>query len=615
MNDTETNPQTTTQKRRWWQRRWLWWLAGIVAACAIVAVAALQYVVRNAEPILRKRIIETVSARFDAPVQLDQVDISVLKGLQVTGEGLRVLNRPDTVQPDSPDSARRSTAPILSVQKFQFRTDVRSLLHASSVIGLVYVQSMELHIPPAELRGKHEGHDKDDKEPRVALLVTHVVCDDAKLFIETLKPGKEPLEFDIQHLDLTGTVWKHPFHYDAILTNPKPTGLIHAVGTFGPWEADEPRDTPVDGDYNFSHADLNSIKGIGGMLRSTGHFAGPLGRVVVDGVTDTPNFSLDTSNHPVPLHTQFHAIVDGTTGDTTLDPVQAHLLHSDFTARGTVVRVPHDGHDIFLDVDMPRARIEDMLQLAVKTEPPLMRGALTMHTKLHIPPGSARVAQKLELAGRFQIRQVSFSNRSVQDKIDAMSVRAQGRPKEAQQAGSDRRAEVASDMKANFVLGGGMTTVHDLNYKIPGALVLLNGVYSLNGDVFEFKGHVRTDATASHMTTGWKSWLLKPVDPFLKKNGAGMELPVSISGTKGDVHFGLAMHGSSKESTEEMKQDLKNRPPARAAKKGAPSEARDEKRKGKQDRSAAGQQKKMDEQHRRALSDAASSKRSAAGQP
>jgi hypothetical protein len=412
------------------------------------------------------------------------------------------------------------------------------------------------------------------------LLLSHVICDDAKLFIETNKPGKEPLEFDISHVELTDIGVDKPFHYEAMLTNPKPTGLIHAVGSFGPWHGDEPRNSPIDGDYDFSHADLSTIKGIGGMLASTGHFSGELGRITVDGVTDTPDFSIDTGNHPMPLHTQFHAIVDGTTGDTTLDPVQARLLHSQFTARGTIMKVPGKGHDIALDVDMPNARIEDMLQLAVKTEPPLMRGALTMHTKLHIAPGPARVAEKIELSGKFDIRTVTFANARTQDEIDAMSMRAQGRPKEAGDAGSDHRAEVSSEMKADFTLAHAMTTVRNLNYQIPGALVLLDGVYSLNGEVFEFKGHVRTDATASQMTTGWKSMLLKPLDPFLKKNGAGVELPISISGTKGEPHIGLALHDAN-ESTDQMKQDLKDKVPTKAAKKNTHSELKGEKKQEK----------------------------------
>ena len=28
--------------------------------------------------------------------------------------------------------------------------------------------------------------------------------------------------------------------YDAMLTNPKPPGEIHSVGSFGPWDSDEP---------------------------------------------------------------------------------------------------------------------------------------------------------------------------------------------------------------------------------------------------------------------------------------------------------------------------------------------------------------------------------------
>src|SRR6185312_6814374 len=114
-----------------------------------------------------------------------------------------------------------------------------------------------------------------------------------------------------------------------------------------------------------------------------------------------------------------------------------------------------------------------------------------------------------------------------------------------------------SMMSAKFSLEHGLVNITDMHFEIPGALVLMNGVYSTDGNLFEFKGHVRTDATASQMVTGWKSWLLKPVDPFLKKNGAGLELPISISGTQGDVHFGLALHGTADESNKEMAEDLK----------------------------------------------------------
>jgi hypothetical protein len=49
----------------------------------------------------------------------------------------------------------------------------------------------------------------------------------------------------------------------------------------------------------------------------------------------------------VALHTDFHAIVDGTDGDTYLEPVKTRFLHSSFTARGKVIRTRNPkGHDI-----------------------------------------------------------------------------------------------------------------------------------------------------------------------------------------------------------------------------------------------------------------------------
>ena len=63
------------------------------------------------------------------------------------------------------------------------------------------------------------------------------------------------------------------------------------------------------------------------------------GRIEVEGQTDTPDFQIAVSGHRVPLHTDFHAIVDGTDGDTYLEPVKARVLHSSFTARGKIVRM------------------------------------------------------------------------------------------------------------------------------------------------------------------------------------------------------------------------------------------------------------------------------------
>jgi hypothetical protein len=300
----------------------------------------------------------------------------------------------------------------------------------------------------------------------------------------------------------------------------------------------------VTGKYTFDHADLGTIKGIGGILSSVGEFTGQLNRIVVDGTTETPDFSLDTANRPVPLHTKFHAIVDGTSGDTYLQPVDATLDQSNFSCTGAVVNVKGKGHFIDLDANVPNGRIQDFLELAVKTRPVLMTGRLNMKAKLHIHPGSQRVIERMGLQGGFRLRSIHFTNPEWQDKVDMLSLRAQGQPKLAKPGADD----VSSLMTGQFVLGNARLNLSKLSYSLPGADVNLAGVYSLDGSELDFDGKVRTKAALSNMVaTWWKSWLLKPVDPFFRKNGAGAEIPIKISGTRGAPKFGLDLKHKDKD--------------------------------------------------------------------
>jgi hypothetical protein len=334
-----------------------------------------------------------------------------------------------------------------------------------------------------------------------------------------------------------------PWEYDATLVNATPRGYIHANGTFGPWNNDSPGDSAVTGRYEFDHADLNTIKGIGGILSSVGEFTGQLNNIVVDGTTETPDFSLDTANHAMPLHTKFHAVVDGTNGDTYLQPVEARLGQSDFGCQGAVVHVKGKGHMIDLDVTVPNGRIEDFLELGVKTTPVVMTGRLAMKTKLLIPPGKESVTRKIGLQGGFALRQIHFTNPEVQDKVDMLSLRAQGDPKDAKPGAED----VYSQMEGKFVLGGGKLSFSKLDYTLPGADVKLAGEYTLDGERFEFEGKVRTDARVSQMVASkWKSVMLKPVDPLFKKKGAGAVIPVKISGTRSAPKFGLDLRHKGK---------------------------------------------------------------------
>ena len=85
------------------------------------------------------------------------------------------------------------------------------------------------------------------------------------------------------------------------------------------------------------------------------------------GRTETPDFALTSAGNPMPLTTEFDAVVDGTSGDTILNSVRAVLGRSHIATRGRVVRAREvKGRLIKLDVNVDRARLEDLLRLAVK---------------------------------------------------------------------------------------------------------------------------------------------------------------------------------------------------------------------------------------------------------
>ncbi|HEY1677796.1 MAG TPA: AsmA-like C-terminal region-containing protein [Candidatus Sulfotelmatobacter sp.] len=492
-------------------------------------LVAIRIMMAHVEPILRTRVIDTLSARFHSKVELAELHVWLANGIHVEGKGLRIFGTTD------PNPYQEGVQPLLEIAEFKFQAKPDSLFRTPMHVDTVYVGGMIMNIPPKSDRA--EIQEISGKKPKMSIVVEHLAFADAKLLINTDKPGKAPLEFDIGDLRMRDIGPDHPMQFDARMVNPKPVGDIHSTGQFGPLNDLSPRDSEVSGDYSFTNADLGTIKGIGGILSSTGKYEGTLGRIVADGTTETPDFRLTISGHPVPLHTEFHAIVDGTDGDTYLEPVRARVLNSTFTAKGKVVRVanPH-GHDIELDVVLDRARIEDLLQLGVKTEPPIMSGAVRMKTSLSLPPGEPDVSDRIKLKGRFAIPAAQFSSDKIQTKINALSLRSRGEPQLAKEAS---KRDVTSDLEGVFDLQRGILSFSLLHFKVPGTHADMTGQYSLDGKTFDFHGTLKMDAKLSQMTTGWKSILLKPVDPFFHKNGAGTQIPFKITGTKDEPHFGL----------------------------------------------------------------------------
>lgn len=509
-----------------------WTALGVVLLLMGVALfLSLDVAMHRAEPILRTRVIQTLSARFDSRVELADFHVSVLNGLEVSGGGL-------TLYPNR----LAAPFPLFSVKHFEFSTGWNNLLKTPMHVGTVTVYGLEIHLPPKEERVNLPS--LGGKQARMKIEADRIVVQDANLVIGTSKPGKVPLDFEISRVEMKAESSGPPWAYEANLVNPKPVGNIHATGHLGPWQAEGPGNTPLDGQYIFRDADLSTFRGIAGILSSTGSFTGVLNRLTVDGQTDTPDFKLTLSGKPAPLHTTFHATVDGTSGDTYLHPVEARLSNSHFTAVGSVVRVPdRHGHHIIMDVVVDRGRIEDFLGLAVRAEQPLIKGAVQMNTRLEIPPGPEAVYRKMRLNGSFALKNARFTSDNIQSKLDELSTRGQGMTKAAP---GSRPRDVQSQMQGHFDLADSRMNLQDIQFDVPGADIQLDGTYDLDSSGLDIHGKAKLEARLSQMTTGWKSMLLKPVNPFFAKDGAGTELPFKITGTRSDMKFGLDFNHGSK---------------------------------------------------------------------
>ena len=348
---------------------------------------------------------------------------------------------------------------------------------------------------------------------------------------------KPPHLFKIHQLEMDAFDFNNPAAFHALLTNPVPKGEIHCDGQFGPWQADDPSQTPVSANYTFYNADMGTLKGLKGTLASEGHFSGEIDYLNVEGKTDIPDFALRTSDHPMALHTDFSAVVDGTNGNTYLNLVTARFLHTTLVTKGEVVdEYPKlKGRTIVMNTVSKSARIEDLLFLAVKSNPPVMTGAANLKVRILIPEGDSDLIERLEIVGQFGVGQAEFTSDSVQGKINSLSRRGQGKPK-------DMGLTAVSELQGAFKMGGGNIDFSRLSFSVPGADIKLAGNYGVDAGELNFRGNLLLQAKLSQTVTGMKSFFLKAVDPFFKgKNGekAGTVLPIKITGTKDHPSFGL----------------------------------------------------------------------------
>ncbi len=499
---------------------------GVLVATLIAGAIGIAISVRQLEPRLHDWVTSTLSESLESEVELGSVRLNWVP-LTLHAENLTVRHH-----------GRTDVPPLLIVKSFA--ADLKPTDLWSSTIEHVTVDGLEVNIPPKDpSTGKRPlpnpvGNRDAGEDDSEGLVVKRLTATNTRMSIIPREAGKNPKVWDIIELEMRNLRSSEPATYTAALINPIPYGTIDTTGTFGPWQADEPGTSPLTGDYTFA-ADLGTIEGLEGELNALGKMSGTIDQISTTGQTRTENFRLtELAGDALPLTTAYDALVDGTKGDVELKRVDVHLGKSEFVANGVVEGTKGvKGKRVVVNVKSSNANLAELLRFVSKGAQPPAHGRLAIDTAFDLPQGAEPVLKRLHLEGSVRADRVTFTNDLVQDKIDTLSRRGQGRPKD------ESIDEVASKVYTKFSLRNGLFTYQGLRFAVQGADVRLNGTHSLRSKALNLAGEVRLQATVSQTMTGFKSWLLKPFDGLFRKRGAGTRLVIRVEGTQDQPKVGL----------------------------------------------------------------------------
>lgn len=499
----------------------------VVLATAAVAALGVMVAMRQVEPRLHGWITESLGKTLQSEVALGEVHLAWFP-FRLTARDLTVRHR-----------GRTDIPPLIVVSTFS--VDLNPLDVWNSTVEHVQVDGMEVHIPPKDHdTGKRPiprpGRGGQDSSDGSGIIVRRLTATNTRLAVIPRTEGKNPKVWDIFELEMEELGAGAPARFRAALTNPVPYGKIESAGRFGPWNSDEPGRSGLEGEYTFA-ADLGTIRGLQGQLSAIGTMSGVLEQITTRGETRTPDFKLTALDGArVPLVTTYDALVDGTTGDVELQRVDIMLGRSALHARGLVEGTRGvKGKRVIVNITSKAANLAELLSLTSRAQPPMAQGMVSLDAAFDLPQGQADVLDRLELEGSFRANRLRFADAGVQDKIDELSRRGQGRP-------TDESIEnVASGVSSRFRLAKGVLTYRGLAFTVRGAAVRLDGTHQLESKALSLGGEVLLTASASNTLTGFKRWLVKPFDALFRKKGAGTRLVIRVEGTQDQPKVALEL--------------------------------------------------------------------------
>lgn len=514
----------------WDQKRLRFWslalglVVGGILAAAIVLLAVKW-------PFTREKVVQQLSQATSMTVEIGRFSETYVPPGCVAEN---VVFRQDQRQ-----------APILTVKKLTMKSGLFGLFRRH--LSLMLAEGAHAVMPPS---GSRSEFGKTSSDAVIDLLV----ADQALLEFSSQDPSRASLKFDLHRFRIHELGGKGPMPFEAALTLPEPRGEASFTGSLGPWQANDFAHTTISGSYTLRNADLAFLHGVAGFLSSDGKFSGTFSKLEVEGRTDTPDFEVTHSGHKQRLATKFHAFVDARNGDVSLQEVDAAWGASNILGRGTIAAQPGEkGKSASLDFTSEDGRIQDLLFPFIREPHAPLNGPISFDAHVDIAPAPRPFLDKVVLKGEFGITHARFTNPKTQQRVDQGSARARGEKIHDDDEDPER---VLSDLRGEVLLKDGRAVFSHLAFGVPGALATMSGTFDLRTEAVNLHGILRIQTTPAQATSGFKSFLVKVVSPFVKKDHPRAPLPVSITGTYHRPHYDVSL-GSGKDAEKERRHTAK----------------------------------------------------------
>ena len=503
-----------------WQDAPVWVHVSIVAAGALLALAAVlisanwPYRHRKIHAMLEDVLTSDVTFTGYHRIYFPR------PGFEATGITIRRKTAPPGTPPLGRIESMKVVGTWTDLVMLRQRVEQVEITGFRIVIPAVGSRASKLSFP--------SGSSKDFSGPDT--MIERMIVHDS--ILEVLRDSGKPLAFPIKQVEFTNLHKGEAFTYAVDMQNAIPGGRILARGRMGPILAHDFDGTPVSGTFAFTGVDLHDVGEISGTLDSRGEFKGSIREMHVEASEVTPDFAVHDGK-PTRVDGTLQGSLSATSGDLAIKSIELKVGHTVIQATGSIAGNPKKTN---LEISVERGRAEDVMRPFIHKDVPIS-GPVSLKTHAYLgPPGDGFIA-RLRLAGTLNVPADKVTDKDTEKNLSAFSQRAEGKQKntglDADPNALPPGSDVLSSLRGPVKVEDGVASTSNLEFRVPGAEATLRGTYQFHDDAVHLTGNLRMDTDISHTTTGFKSFLLKPLAPFFKKKNAGAVIPIAVTGLPG----------------------------------------------------------------------------------